>query len=117
MSYENTEDELEISPAAVAELIATDPSSITLVDVREEWELTRGVLPGAVHRPLSRFADYVDAWPREGECVIYCEHGVRSLDATLWLLQNKGIRTRSMRGGFADWSGPVEKFPPAGGAA
>lgn len=101
---------LEISPAEVEQLLQRPSETITLVDVREEWELTRGILPGALHVPLSRFGEFVDAWQPAIKYVIYCEHGVRSLDAAAWLAGNKGISAVSMQGGFSVWSGPVAKF-------
>lgn len=100
---------LEISPWQVAELLAAGADDILLVDVREEWELARGVLPGAVHRPLSRFAEF-DEWPEARRIVIYCEHGVRSLDVAVWLRRAKNIVAESMHGGFAEWKGPVATF-------
>lgn len=110
MFDDNSPGNLEISPEDVGALLDAGASDLILVDVREEFELQRGVLPGAVHRPLSRFAEFVDQWPSDRRLIIYCEHGVRSLDAAVWLLRTKNIQSRSMRGGFAEWHGPVSKL-------
>lgn len=109
MFDDKSPDNLEISPEDVGALLDGGADDLLLVDVREKYELQRGILPGAVHRPLSRFKEYGDQWPRDKRLIIYCEHGVRSLDATVWLLQTKDIQARSMRGGFAEWHGPVVK--------
>lgn len=109
MFDESDANSLEISPEEVAALL-DDPNAaqgLELVDVREGWELVRGVLPGAVHRPMSRLLSSEFPWSAEKRLVVYCEHGVRSLDVVLWLLESKGVQARSMRGGFSEWRGAV----------
>lgn len=104
---------LEVSIQQVQQQLAApvgDPPF--LVDVREGWELSRGVLPGAHHRPLSTFIADNHSWPAGSRpVIIYCEHGVRSLDAALWLRQHKAVSAVSMQGGFAEWNGPVQQAP------
>ena len=107
-------EDLEVGPEEVEPLLGVETDDIEIVDVREEWELVRGVLPGAVHVPLSRFADYVSSFSPVRRYVIYCEHGVRSLHVAEWLQTNLRVRAKSMRGGFAEWQGPVVE--PGGGA-
>lgn len=100
-------DELEIGPEEVETLLGKDHPTIELLDVREDWELTRGMLPEAVHIPMSQLAEYEVQWDANRQYIVYCEHGIRSLDVVLWLAQNKGIKAKSMRGGFAEWHGEV----------
>ncbi len=104
----NDVDELEIAPEDVESLLAKKDPALQLVDVREDWELSRGVLPHAVHIPLSQFAKRQDHWDEDKRYVVYCEHGIRSLDVVVWLANNKGITAKSMRGGFAEWHGEVK---------
>lgn len=107
---------LEIEQAEVERLLPGEAGAepVMLVDVREQWELVRGVLPGAVHRPMSALGSRDFEWPGDRRVVIYCEHGVRSLDVAVWLRQEKGIAARSMRGGFAVWRGSVAFLEGAG---
>ena len=42
----------ELSPQQVEEWLRKNPGSVAL-DVREEFELADGILPGALHLPLS----------------------------------------------------------------
>lgn len=98
-------EKLEIAPGEVETLLGDLPADMELVDVREGWELTRGILPGAVHIPLSRFQEYFDHWQPGKRYIIYCEHGVRSLDVAIWLAHNKSIAALSMKGGFSVWKG------------
>ncbi len=99
---------MEMDPREVENLLKEQSSSFQLVDVREDWELVKGTLPGALHVPLSKFTDYQDQWKSNVSYIVYCEHGVRSLDVVMWLAQNKGIQAKSMRGGYTVWRGPVE---------
>lgn len=104
---------LEVSITQVQQqLSAPTGKEPFLVDVREAWELGRGVLPNAHHRPLSTFIADDHRWPADARpIIIYCEHGVRSLDAALWLRQHKNVPAVSMHGGFAEWDGPVQEAP------
>lgn len=96
----------ELGVAEVAALAAAIArGELRLVDCREddEWRLNR--LPHARLVPLSRFAtdsrELVDA----GEPVIvYCHHGMRSLQAVAWL-RSRGLESCwSMSGGIDRWS-------------
>lgn len=107
MSAKNR-DVLEIGPEEVEALLADEDPLVELVDVREDWELARGVLPHAVHIPMSQLIRHQDHWQEDRKYVVYCEHGIRSLDVVVWLAHNKGIAAKSMRGGFAEWHGEIE---------
>jgi len=103
-------DQLEVSQEEVAAALDKAPGEACIIDVRETWELARGILPGAVHMPLSHFDDFVSTFEQGQSYIIYCEHGVRSLDVAVWLHSNKGINAKSMRGGFAEWTQQVEPY-------
>jgi len=98
---------LEITPEALAaRLAAGEP--IDLVDVREpsEWETCR--IPGARLVPLSGLGDHVGSFDPAREVVLYCHHGVRSMNA-LRRLQGAGLtRLRSLAGGIDRWSLEVD---------
>jgi rhodanese-related sulfurtransferase len=108
-----TVDDLEITQTEV-EAILAGAGNAELVDVREDWELARGVLPGARLMPLSHFQDFVPEFVPGREYIIYCEHGIRSLDVAAWLVDNKGISARSMQGGFSVWRGKVVNVADVG---
>lgn len=104
----------EVSVDDVKDLYENSDQDVKIVDVREEWELARGILPGAVSVPLSRFAEIKDVIAPGNRIIIYCEHGIRSLDATMWLQNIEGYANcQSMTGGFARWIGEVESYVPA----
>lgn len=48
-----------------------------------------------------RIGDYRSG---EGLCVVYCHHGVRSLNVAAWLRQQGLDNVRSLAGGIDGWS-------------
>ena len=105
----NAWNDLEISREELQIKLRNLAADEQLIDVRESWELQRGILPGAMHCPLSRWKDFVDSFDPGKLYIIYCEHGVRSLDAALWMKQ-MGLQGISLSGGFAEWNGQI--VPP-----
>ncbi len=81
-----------------------------LVDCREddEWRICH--IEGAELHPLSSFAQdaprkFTDA---EEPVIVYCHHGMRSLQATYFLRQ-KGVKNCwSLRGGIDAWADEQE---------
>jgi rhodanese-related sulfurtransferase len=107
-----TNDPLEISPEEVAAALEDGTLPYALVDVREYFELSRGILPGSHVLPMSDIQFRISDLERERPIVCYCEHGIRSYDVAAWL-QQQGFSARSMAGGFAEWRGPTKAWQPA----
>jgi len=96
---------MEIERETLAERLQS-PAVFTLLDIRETWELTRGLLPDAIHIAMSELENRVPELSKAVPVVVYCEHGVRSLHVAAWLIQ-QGYQAESLAGGFAAWHGPV----------
>jgi rhodanese-related sulfurtransferase len=74
-------------------------TEFTLVDIREEYELFHGYIPGAINQPLSTFES--DAL--SGDVIFYCQAGVRS-EYLLHELAAQGVSgIRHYGGGYIDW--------------
>lgn len=99
------EDDFEVSVEQVKQGIET--GDFDLIDVRETFEFSRGLLPGARKMPMSTILISAKELNKEKPLIVYCEHGIRSLDVTAWL-REQGYRAWSMAGGFSEWTGPVE---------
>lgn len=98
---------LELEPEALEALLAAG-APIDLVDVREpsEWETCH--IEGARLVPLSELGDHLASFDPAREVVLYCHHGVRSMNA-LRRLQGAGLtRLRSLAGGIDRWSLEVD---------
>jgi rhodanese-related sulfurtransferase len=80
----------------------------SILDVRTEGEWLSHRLPQATHVPLSRLEERLDevlALP--GPLVVHCEHGMRSLDASLYLIWQGRRDVHNLTDGLAGFSGPM----------
>jgi rhodanese-related sulfurtransferase len=102
----------EITPEAV-KLAADHKESLVLLDVREPWEYETARIDGATLIPMgeipSRAHQELDP---EAHIIVYCHHGVRSMNVTAWLRQQGFEKTQSMAGGIDAWSRKVDGKVP-----
>lgn len=83
---------------SVAELPGLLAAGVRVIDIREPSELADGLVRGAEHLPMGGLLATADE-SFEG-AVLYCAAGSRSGSAQRSLAE-RGIRVRSLRGGFA----------------
>jgi adenylyltransferase/sulfurtransferase len=78
-----------------------------LLDVREpmEFQLTR--LPGALLIPLGDLGERLGDLDGTRDIVVYCHHGIRSVQAT-HLLRAAGFRARNLKGGITAWADRID---------
>lgn len=100
----------EITPA---EFVARRDrgDSLTLLDVREEWELGVASVTGVVHIPMGDVPDRVGEIDRDREVVVMCRSGRRSLEVARFLQQN-GFTAVNLAGGILAWSRDVDATIP-----
>ncbi len=101
-------DEFEITTTALDALRGGDnASSIRLIDCREADEFAICHIEGAELHPLSSFVDSLPSLvdpDDERSLVVYCHHGMRSMNATFYL-REKGLKNVwSLAGGIDLWS-------------
>jgi adenylyltransferase/sulfurtransferase len=89
---------------------------MTLLDVREPWEVQVAHLPGAVVVPLGALDAELDqgiaGLDPSAPVVVLCHHGVRSA-AALEMLQAHGFTAaRHLEGGIDAWSRSVDPSVP-----
>ncbi len=86
---------------------------VTLLDVREPWELQTAQIAGSKHIPMgevpARFNQELDP---EDHIVVVCHHGVRSMNVTAWLRQQGFEKVQSLRGGIDRWSREIDPSVP-----
>jgi adenylyltransferase/sulfurtransferase len=85
--------------------------SLTLLDVREDWELAVASVPGIQHIPMGQVAQRIDEIDRNKEVVVLCRSGRRSLEVAKFL-QQSGFRTVNLAGGILAWSSDVDATIP-----
>ncbi|MDE0482976.1 MAG: rhodanese-like domain-containing protein [Candidatus Poribacteria bacterium] len=79
-----------------------------LLDVRETWEYQLVHIDGAVSIPLGELPRRIRELSPVDEIVVYCHHGMRSLDAA-YLLQQLGFKSvLSVAGGIDRWANEVD---------
>jgi rhodanese-related sulfurtransferase len=88
-------------------------AEVTLLDVREPWEVQMSHIAGAKHIAMgdipARFNQELDP---DSHIVVVCHHGVRSLNVTAWLRQQGFERVQSLRGGIDRWSREIDPSVP-----
>jgi rhodanese-related sulfurtransferase len=84
---------------------------LTLLDVREAWELDVASVPGVVHIPMGEIAERLGELDRSKETVVLCRSGRRSLEVAKFLQQN-GFRAVNLAGGILAWSRDVDATIP-----
>jgi adenylyltransferase/sulfurtransferase len=100
----------EITPA---EFIARRDggAALTLLDVREDWELGVASVPDVVHIPMGQVAERIGELDRAREVVVLCRSGRRSLEVAKFLQQN-GFKAVNLAGGILAWSRDVDATIP-----
>jgi len=100
----------EITPA---EFVARRErgDALTLLDVREDWELGVASVPGVVHIPMGEVADRIGELDRSRETVVLCRSGRRSLEVAKFLQQN-GFKSVNLAGGILAWSRDLDATIP-----
>ena len=103
---------------AVAEITPTEfverrerGESLTLLDVREEWELGVASVPDVVHIPMGEVADRLGELDRGREVVVLCRSGRSSLQVANFLQQN-GFQAVNLAGGILAWSRELDATIP-----
>lgn len=94
----------EISAAELRHWMQSDRSFV-LLDVREQYERDHSLIEGSLHIPMLKIpALLTTTFPSpDQEIVIYCEHGIRSLDACRYLRQKGYPNVWSLAGGIEEW--------------
>jgi rhodanese-related sulfurtransferase len=105
---------LETTPSDVKrKLEAGDP--VHLIDVREPVEYQTARIEGAELIPMrtvpARLQE-IENKAETGILVVYCHHGMRSLQVVSWLREQGIANCQSMAGGIDLWSALVDPKVP-----
>ncbi len=89
--------------------------AILLVDVREPLEFAITRIAGATLIPMREIPAHLpqlEAKADESTLIIFCHHGVRSLNVAHWLREQGVSACQSMAGGIEAWSITVDPTVP-----
>jgi rhodanese-related sulfurtransferase len=82
------------------------------VDVREKWEFATSWIEGAVLVPMREIPSNLAKFEEADQIVLFCHHGIRSLDAAAWLRSQDVAGAKSMAGGIDRWSAEIDPSVP-----
>jgi rhodanese-related sulfurtransferase len=102
---------IEVTPREVEARIARGDKFL-FVDVREKWEHETARIDGAVLIPLREIPSGLAGLGATDEIVLFCHHGIRSLDAAAWLREQGFEGAQSMSGGIERWSTEIDASVP-----
>jgi rhodanese-related sulfurtransferase len=105
---------LEISPAEVRRR-REGGEPLILIDVREPAEHQAARIEGAELIPMRTVParlQHLEAESDRGTLIVYCHHGVRSLNVVHWLREQGVLNAQSMAGGIDRWSREIDPAVP-----
>ena len=85
---------------------------VVLIDVREPWEYNIAKIEGAQLIPLGTLSTEFKKLDSKSEIVIHCKMGMRSMDATQFLLQQGFTNVKNLTGGILAWSQHIDPSVP-----
>jgi len=103
----------EISPGEAREWL--DSGSASLLDVREPFEFAISHIEGGALEPMNTVPARLSAIGEAAAnkvLIVYCHHGVRSLNTVHWLRANGVENCVSMARGIEGWSCEVDASVP-----
>lgn len=80
---------------------------LNVIDVREDFEVENGMIPGAVHIPLGEIPNRVEELDASKAYILVCKGGVRSANACEFLA-DKGFDVTNLEGGMMSYDGELE---------
>ena len=85
---------------------------LVLLDVREPWENAIAKLDNSLLIPLGTLPQSLSKLDKGTEIIAYCHHGMRSGDATGFLLQQGFSNVKNLIGGIDAWSLQIDGKVP-----
>lgn len=99
----------EISVADFQALRASG-TPVTLLDVREPWEIATAAIPGSLDIAMGDVpAKAHTALDPDAHIVVVCHHGMRSLSVTMWLRREGFDQVQSLAGGIDQYAREIDQ--------
>lgn len=91
----------DIEANTLFDMIAKQP--LLLVDVRNDDEVARGIIPNAVHIPLAMLPVQYEPLTKIEHIVFYCHSGIRSAHAAAFASSKGCKHVYNLSGGVLAW--------------
>jgi rhodanese-related sulfurtransferase len=106
--------DLEISPSEIKRRLDAG-EKLHLIDVREPDEFAMARIEGSELVPMRQVPGELltlEGRAEEAPLIVFCHHGVRSLNVVSWLREQGVEACQSMTGGIDAWSLGVDPSVP-----
>lgn len=103
----------QLQPAQVSEALAGAPPAL-LLDVREPWEAATARIAAPAQRliPMGEIPGRLSELDPAQPIVVYCHHGMRSLQVVAFLERQGFESVYNLAGGIDAWSLEVDPSVP-----
>lgn len=109
----------QIQPAAFQEWLQTQPKPVTVLDVREGWEVQTASLRHSSeagfeiqHIAMNLIPQQLNMLTKDAPIACLCHHGARSQRVAQFLVENGFSNVSNIAGGIAAWSQSVDPSVP-----
>ena len=100
-----------LNPEEAKEILDKD-KNVRLIDVREEWENNKAKIKNSELMPLSSFVQMSQDLNKEQKIMVYCHHGIRSLQVCNYLEELGFNNLINLEGGIDAWSKKIDGSIP-----
>lgn len=101
----------QITPTKLRNRLDTGAAPL-LLDIREPAEHAHCSIAGSLHIPMQEISTRLDELPADAEIVVYCHHGMRSMQVANFLDQRGYTKIYNLLGGIDAWSTEVDPSVP-----
>ncbi|GAA8964858.1 rhodanese-like domain-containing protein [Helicobacter pylori] len=102
---------VQLTPQQVQDGLQKQPAPL-LLDVREEDEVRLCALPGSLHIPMNLIPLRHNELPDDIPIIVYCHHGIRSLNVARYLAHVGFENVANLQGGIDAWARQIDPSMP-----
>ena len=102
---------VQLTPQQVQDGLQKQPAPL-LLDVREEDEVRLCALPGSLHIPMNLIPLRHNELPDDVPIIVYCHHGIRSLNVARYLAHVGFENVANLQGGIDAWARQIDPSMP-----
>ena len=102
---------VQLTPQQVQDGLQKQPAPL-LLDVREEDEVRLCALPGSLHIPMNLIPLRHNELPDDIPIIVYCHHGIRSLNVARYLAHVGFEHVANLQGGIDAWARQIDPSLP-----
>jgi thiosulfate sulfurtransferase len=92
-----------LSSDQLAHWLDTQPSDLTIIDIRDKGSYEQSHISGATHVDNGTVSDFITSTDKTKPLVVCCYHGNSSQGAADYMSAQGFLETYSLDGGFEEW--------------